>query len=95
MTKRNHVVPREYLRWFKTPDPLGTRDAMVWMYDKVSREWTEVPVHNAVLGLTSDLSPSSLGADIIADHLRLQWYTFPPPQWSVIRPPLYIGNSSQ
>ena len=80
MTKRNHVVPREYLRWFKTPDPLGTRDAMVWMYDKVSREWTEVPVHNAVLGLTSDLSPSSLGADIIADHLRLQWYTFPPPQ---------------
>ena len=43
---------------------------------------------HAVLGLTSDPSPSSLGADIIADHLRLQWYTFPPPRWSVIRPPL-------
>ena len=41
-------------------------------------------------GLTSDLSPSSLGADIIADHLRPQWYTFPPPQWSVIRPPLML-----
>ena len=42
----------------------------------------------------SDLSPSSLGADIIADHLRPQWYTFPPPQWSVIRPPLTLEGTS-
>ena len=47
MTKRNHVVPREYLWWFRVPDPSGSSPAMVWMYDKVSRKWTMVPVHDA------------------------------------------------
>ena len=47
MTKRNHVVPREYLRWFTASDHSGSRAAMVWMYDRTSRKWTVVPVHDA------------------------------------------------
>ena len=47
MTKRNHVVPRKYLWWFRLPDPSESSAGMVWMYDRVVRKWTKVPVHNA------------------------------------------------
>ena len=47
MTKRNHVVPRKYLWWFRIPDPSESSTGKVWMYDRVSRKWTNVPVHNA------------------------------------------------
>ena len=47
VTKRNHVVPREYLRWFRVSETSNSRAAMVWMYDRVSRKWTLVPVQDA------------------------------------------------
>ena len=43
-TKRNHVVPKEYLRRFAVP---GSHDEMVWMYDRTTGKWTETSVTNA------------------------------------------------
>ena len=45
-TKRNHIVPREYLQWFESASSLDT-SSFVWMYDKNTRRWTETSIQNA------------------------------------------------
>ena len=49
MTKRNHVVPKKYLWWFRITDLPDVRRAIVWMYDRMRKKWIEVPVGDAAV----------------------------------------------
>ena len=48
-TKRNHIVPMEYLWWFRIPSPQVEGNEVVYMYDKRGRKWIETPIQNAAV----------------------------------------------
>ena len=48
-TKRNHIVPMEYLWWFRIPTPKVKGNEVIYMYDKEDRKWIETPIQNAAV----------------------------------------------